>query len=312
MNIITLTLNPAFDVHCFSETFQPFSENLVKITAKDAGGKGINISRALAANGIESTAIAVLGDENADDFRCCFSSSKIKLEEIVIKGRIRENITLHTADSKETRISFEGFSTDDTLLSKINAKISAEIDKNTVLTFTGSLPKGITLEAVKKMLNDAKKKGARLVIDSKSFALKDLVDCGPWLIKPNDEEITQYTSTKISTLEEAAVAAESIRASRIENVMISLGKKGAVLASADGTFIASAPNVKVISTIGAGDSSIAGFLAAIKSGASYCDALKLAVCYGSAACMTDGTEPPLAGEVKALLENTKSTSLKRF
>ena len=69
MNIVTLTLNPAFDIHCYAQDFQPFHENLARITANDAGGKGVNISRALTVNGVENTALVVLGEENGDSFR---------------------------------------------------------------------------------------------------------------------------------------------------------------------------------------------------------------------------------------------------
>ena len=89
MNIITITLNPAFDVHCFAEHFNPFHENLARITDKSAGGKGVNSSRALTANGVENTALVVLGDENADDFRRCLSEYGMNVKEIVVKGRIR-------------------------------------------------------------------------------------------------------------------------------------------------------------------------------------------------------------------------------
>ena len=109
MNIITITLNPAFDIHCHTEQFAPYHENLAKITARDAGGKGVNISRALAANSVPNTALVVLGEENAEDFRRSLSKSGVQTKEICVKGRIRENITLHTDHAPETRISFQGF-----------------------------------------------------------------------------------------------------------------------------------------------------------------------------------------------------------
>lgn len=305
MNIITITLNPAFDVHCFAEHFNPFHENLARITDKSAGGKGVNISRALTANGVENTALVVLGDENADDFRRCLLEYGMNVKEIVVKGRIRENLTLHTSDSPETRISFAGFDADDTLLQKVEEALEGMLDCETVVTFTGRIPEGITLTAVKKMLIGMKNKGAKIVIDSKSFGIQDLIDCRPWLIKPNDEEIVDYCDSKVDSLEDAANAAEKLRALGIENVMISLGYKGAVLVCEDGRLAASAPSVEVLSTIGAGDSSIGGFVAAFKNGGAYSDMLKCAVCYGSAACMTRGTEPPLKQDVEELLKQVE-------
>lgn len=309
MKIITITLNPAFDIHCYTEQFCPFHENLANITERIAGGKGVNISRALTKNGVGNTALVVLGDENADDFRRSLARYGMNVEEIIVKGRIRENITIHTNDAAETRISFSGFEVDDTLLQKIKDTLEDRLDQDTIVTFTGRVPEGITLEEVKKMLIDMRNKGVKIVIDSKSFGTQDLIDCRPWLIKPNDEEIVEYSDSKVDSLETAVDAAEELRVLGIENVMISLGAKGAVLSCEEGTFIAEAPYVDTISTIGAGDSSIGGFVAAMKNGCSYEDMLRTAVCYGSAACMTEGTEPPSKEDVEALLKKIKITRL---
>ena len=108
MNIITVTLNPAFDMHCYTEDFQPFHENLAKITACEAGGKGINISRALTVNGVDNVALAVVGEENEEAFIKSLRADKMDVRSIRWSGRIRENITLHTNNAPETRISFSG------------------------------------------------------------------------------------------------------------------------------------------------------------------------------------------------------------
>ena len=300
MKIITITLNPAFDIHCYTRNFRPFQENLARITERAAGGKGVNISRALTANGIENTALVVLGDENAEDFRRSLSAYGMNVREIIVGGRIRENMTLHTDDSPETRISFSGFDADDSLLSSV-ADMLKEADGDTVVTFTGRVPEGISLDAVKNMLIGLRDKGVKIVIDSKSFGIQDLIECRPWLIKPNDEEIVDYCDTTIDGLETAVAEAEKLRGLGIENVMISLGSKGAVLACDDGRFIVDAPRIDVRSTIGAGDSSIGGFIAALSKGLPFADMLRWAVSFGSAACMTEGTEPPERSDVERLL-----------
>ena len=302
MNIITLTLNPAFDMHCFVKDFKPFHENLADITSLDAGGKGVNISRALVSLGVENKALIVLGDENGDPFKRALSDDGIDSLCIELKGRIRENITLHTNNAPETRISFRGFSADASLLNKVSDALDGIIDSNTVVTFTGSLPEGVSVADAKDMLCKMKEKGAKIVIDSRSFKLDDIKAVRPWLIKPNEEEISMYSVLKVTDLESAKIAAAELRQSCADNVMISLGGAGAVLACEDGIFAANAPKIKVLSTIGAGDSSIAGFIAAAKEGCTYAEMLKRAICYGSAACMTEGTRPPEKNAVEALME----------
>ena len=304
--IITLTLNPAFDIHCFAENFKPFHENLAKITDRDASGKGVNISRALNRTGVENLAFLVFGDENKESFEQGLAADKINYRSVTVKGRIRENITVHTNGADETRISFAGFSADASLLSLVEAELASEIDSHTVVTFTGRAPDGVSIADIKRFLRGLEARGARIVVDSKSFSIKDIIEVKPWLIKPNQEEISEYLCRPIDTFEQCVEAARELYSCGIANVMISLGEKGALLVCGEGTFVARAPAVNALSTIGAGDSSVAGFLAAAKDGKDAEACLCSAVSYGSAACMTEGTRPPRAEDIKVLLEKVKA------
>ena len=302
MNIVTLTLNPAFDIHCYAQDFKPFHENLARIIHNDAGGKGVNISRALTVNGVDNTALVVLGDENGDSFRRALDADKIIFNEITVAGRIRENITLHTNDAPETRISFAGFEADDGLIDRVRTELDRLLKRGDILTFTGRNPEGVGMDSVKDMLSHLRSRGVRIVLDSRSFSKQDMIDVRPWLIKPNEEEIGAYSDLEVRDFDGARAAAEELRAQGIENVMISLGSKGAMLCCETGCYVAHAPSVTALSTIGAGDSSIGGFCAAAKAGLSHPDMLRYAVAYGSAACMTEGTQPPRAEDVCRLLE----------
>ena len=122
--IITLTLSPAFDLHCLCPDLAINRENLATVQSRDAGGKGVNISRALCVNGVPNLALVVLGQENADSFRKSLDSDKMTYREVITEGRIRENITIHTNGAKETRISFSGFDADVSLLGKIEENLS--------------------------------------------------------------------------------------------------------------------------------------------------------------------------------------------
>ena len=95
MKIVTLTLNPAFDVHCFCDNFKPYHESIAQMTSRDAGGKGVNVSRALTANGTENLAIVVVGKENGTEFCQALQKDGLSVFAIWVDGRIRENITLH-------------------------------------------------------------------------------------------------------------------------------------------------------------------------------------------------------------------------
>lgn len=299
MRIYTITLNPAYDIHAEAEHFLPYHENLARVTSRDAGGKGVNISRALKNAGVENTALVVVGQDNSADFTAALSADCLDTVIFKTEGRIRENITLHSADAPETRISFSGFALNESILQKIADTIT--VDGDTVITFTGRVPNGISIDAVKSFLLSLKKGGAKIVIDSRSFTLSDIFEVSPYLIKPNEEEIAEFLGEKIGTIEKAAAAALKIHKEGVENVMISLGGLGAVLACREGVFSASAPKITPISTIGAGDSSIAGFISAANEP---CDTrLKRAIAFGSAACLTAGSRPPLLADIEKLLDS---------
>ena len=310
MKIITLTLNPAFDMHCYTKQFLPYHENSVEVTALDAGGKGVNISRTLKALGIASSALVVLGDENGALFRDRLTADGIDGVYVEAKGRIRENITIHESSAPETRISARGFSADERLLARVSDALDGLIDGSTVVAFSGSLPTGVPTSLAVRMLCEMKEKGAKIVIDSRSFTLDDIKAVHPWLIKPNEEEIALYSNQSVTDPESAARAALALQRDCAENVMISLGGDGAVLATANGVYTASAPEIEVRSTVGAGDSSIAGFLAATLERQDDRECLKYAVAVGSAACMTEGTKPPRREDVSTLLPLVKAEKLK--
>lgn len=298
MKIITLTLSPAFDMHCHADSLQLDHENLVHMDLCQAGGKGVNISRALVKNGTANLAVIVLGQENADSFLRNLDADGVTYEAVTVPGRIRENITIHTG-STETRISFPGFRVASDVLPQIEKKLLTLVDTDTVVTMTGRTAAGMPVKDVIAVLQKAADKGAKIVVDSRSFTLDDLKTLKPWLIKPNQEEISAYLGREVSNLEQTLAEARALHAAGIENVMISMGGDGALLVCGEGAFIAVPPKVAVKSTIGAGDSSIAGFAACPYENAA--ERLRWAVAYGSAACMTEGTLPPEPENVKDIL-----------
>lgn len=295
MKVYTITLNPAYDVHAYAEHFTPYHENLAHIRSKEAGGKGLNVTRALLAGQVPNTAVIVLGTENGADYRQYLSDTGVDCLLFEQEGRIRENLTLHCADSPETRISFAGFRLDATILGKIREALA--VDGETIVTFTGRVPDGVGMAEVKDFLQALKDRGAKIVLDSRSFTLEDMYEVRPWLIKPNQEEIAAFFNCPVETVEDAIDKAKQIAAHGITNVMISLGGEGALLLC-DGKLYHGVPaKIEPLSTIGAGDSSIAGFIAAAIRGETPAQCLCSAVAFGTAACLTEGTLPPSAEDI---------------
>ena len=296
MKIYTLTLNPAYDIHAFAKDLVINCENLAQIESREAGGKGVNISRALCNGEIPNTAIIVLGKENGDEFKNSISSMDCVLLEK--EGRIRENLTFHLENGTETRISFSGFPVDDGILEEVLDNIVIEND--TIVTFTGRIPAGVSKDKVKEFLKILQKQGVRIVLDSKSFTIEDIFEIKPWLIKPNQEEISDYLDCEINTLSQVLEKASVFTEHGIVNTMVTLGEKGAALLTKEKVYIATCPVIKAISTIGAGDSTIAGFLAGAFSGENANGCLKTAVSFGTAACLTAGTLPPIKEDIEKI------------
>ena len=307
MKIYTITLNPAYDIHAYAEHFAPFHENLANVTSREAGGKGVNLSRALQNGGTENTAIVVLGKDNCGEFKEELAQAGLTTLFLEKPGRIRENLTLHCADAPETRISFSGFPADDSLLTEVAELL--EVDEQTVVTFTGRVASGMSMEKIKAFLKDLQKQGAKIVLDSKSFSLEDIFDVSPWLIKPNQEEISEYLNCPIHTIEEAMEKARIFARHGVVNVMVSLGEQGAMLINGEQCYMAKPPVIEAVSTIGAGDSSLAGFIAAAKRGEDPAGCLKNAVTYGTAACLTVGTLPPTAEDIAAIYPQVEVKSV---
>lgn len=299
MRIYTLTLSPAYDVHAGAETFAAFHENLATITSREAGGKGVNISRALTAGGGHSTPVVVLGKENAAEFQQALTDAGLEGLLFFRDGRIRENLTLHCPGVPETRISFTGFSVDEELLDQIREAM--DVTQGTVVTFTGRVPSGIEMPRVKAFLKELQAAGARIVLDSRSFGLGDILEVRPWLIKPNQEEISMLCGCEVETMEQALEKAQVFVRAGIENVMVSLGGDGALLIHGGKVYRAIPPAITPVSTIGAGDSAIAGFIAAAQQGKAPQECLRWAAAYGTAACLTEGSQPPCGEEIRRIL-----------
>ena len=152
----------------------------------------------------------------------------------------------------------------------------------------------------KEFLKILRNRGARIVWDSKSFTIEDIFEIQPWLIKPNQEEISDYLGCEIKTLSQVLEKAAVFTEHGVINTMVTLGEKGAALLTKDKVYIATCPVIVVVSTIGAGDSTIAGFLAGTYAGETAIGCLKTAVSFGTAACMTAGTLPPRKEDIEKI------------
>ena len=309
--IKTVTLNPAFDLHYYMESFEAKRENYVQNVICDAGGKGVNISRALTVNGTYNTAYLILGDENGAAFEAQLRRDGLNFVSLYTEGRVRENVTLHPAGDKETRISLDTFSVSPIMLERMGEALHQGNADGCLLAFAGRLPRGIDKSAAIAFLKAQIERGDKVIVDSNSLTPEDLQQIRPWFIKPNEQEIEAFLGRSVKDPEDAARAAkELVQKGVAEEVMISLGGDGAVWSNGERMLILTVPKLEhPVSTIGAGDSTLAGLLAATAKGADAKEALCNAVAYGTAACMTAGTLPPRPEDVASVLAKVCVTEI---
>ena len=305
MKIVTTTLNPAFDMHYEMKEFILFKENYVDSILISAGGKGINISRALTNSGIKNTAYVILGKENAENFVTKLNADGVIFKGVFCEGRIRENITVHTPGNPETRISLDSFSLTAEVLNQLLGELLQVVDHQTILTFSGRIPKGLPVDTVIDFLGELSIHRCLIAVDCNSFTMEELIRIRPWLIKPNEQEVKVLLGENVGSIGQAMDAAVRIHECGVENVIVSMGKAGAAAAAGDSKYIVEVPPVTPLSTIGAGDSMLAGFIGAYASGALLEECLKNAAVFGTSACLTQGTNPPKACDISTIREQIK-------
>lgn len=301
MHIRTLTLNPAFDLHYQVQAFRVGAENYAQSVRRDAGGKGINTARALTVNGVKCTAFAVLGRDNAAEFEQRLCADRLPYRAVYVPGAIRENMTVHSDGGAETRISLDQFVVPpDTLASLLQQLTPVAAD--CVLAVGGRIPQGLTLGDVTAFLSTLRRWGTRVVLDSNSMTVESLRRVHPMLVKPNQSELAALCGALpgADPTDPAACAVRLVREGLCEQALITLGADGAWYSDGARLFRVEAPPIRSVSTIGAGDSVIAGFLAAWAQSAPIDEVLRTAISWGTAACLTPGTHPPTPDRIHAI------------
>ncbi len=304
MKIFTITLNPVYDIFYSVPKFTPNEENQASGVTVYTGGKGVNVSRALLACGYDTRAYLLLGHENCQSFVEGMTQAQIPTRLFYTDGRMRENVTLIDGEGNETRIVMNDFSANPEALEYILSTLEKEVTPDDVIACCGRFPKGIPTEMTVKFIEGLKKLTDKVALDTKSLGLSYMLEIAPWFIKPNMKEAEALVGYPCSDKETALKAAEDLYNKGIKNVMISLGESGAVYCGELGKCYVKIPAINPVSTVGAGDSSVAGFIASYIEDptAEYC--AKMACAYGSACCLEEGVNPPTPENIKAIADKT--------
>ncbi|HEY8721908.1 1-phosphofructokinase family hexose kinase [Pengzhenrongella sp.] len=302
--IITLTPNPSLDRTI--ELAGPLARGDVQRAVaahQEPGGKGVNIARALEVSGVRS--LAILPGDDEDPVLLALEEQKIPHLGLHIGARLRSNVAITEPDGTTTKVNEPG---PELTAAQQRALVELVLEKAEGarwLVLAGSLPPGVPAEFYAEITDELHRRhgvnAPKVAIDSSGAPLAAAIASRPDLLKPNAEELAELTGISDGDSLEAdphlaADAARKLVAGGVGAVLATLGSKGAVLVTADGCWFAQSPKIVAVSTVGAGDSALAGYLLSDIAGASPADCLRQAAAHGAAAASLPGSTVPARSE----------------
>jgi 1-phosphofructokinase len=303
--IVTLTTNPSIDrtVTLAGELERGAVLRAESVTSQ-GGGKGVNISRAAVAAGVRT--IAVLPALKDSPFVLDLLRDGIDCRPEPPAGDVRVNLTLTEPDGTTTKVNTPGAAVGRSDLDRLAAAVTVRARLAQWVVLAGSLPPGAPDAWYAELLAQLRGTGASVAVDTSGAPLMALAagleDHAPSLMKPNGEELASLTGGDADRIEAdplaAAAAAGELVARGVGAVLATLGGSGAVLVTPEGAWHATPPPTTVVSTVGAGDSSLFGYLLGDLRGGDAAERLRLAVAYGSAAAGLPGTTIPTPDHVR--------------
>ncbi len=308
--ILTVTLNAAIDKRYVVEEFKTGSVCRVKECSYSAGGKGLNVSRVAAIAGEEVVATGFVGGHAGNYIVEVLEGQNIKGDFVHISGESRSCINIYD-ETNHTQTEFlePGVFVTDGNKEEMLKKFIELVDKCSVVAISGSVPKGVSADLYKDMINISNQHGKKVILDTSGKLLEEAVEAKPFMIKPNMDEIQMLTGKNLESLEDLIDAAITLQRSGIEVVVISRGSEGSLIVCEEGVFQAVVPTIDAVNTVGCGDSMIAGFAVGFSRGLSMEESIKLASAISAANAMRMETGFFIRHDMEELLPKIKVEKL---
>ena len=284
--IYTITFNPALDYVMTIDKLEVGSVNRSKTEKILPGGKGINVSMVLTNLGVENTALGFVAGFTGKNIEDIIMERGCKTDFVTLKDGV-SRINVKLMSEPETEINGNGPSISEAEVAELFSKLD-KMKVDDTLVLAGSVPSSLPDDIYSRILEHLKDKGVRIVVDATGDLLVNCLKYKPFLIKPNNFELEQIFNTKLDSREDIVRCALKLKEMGAVNVLVSMGKDGAILVDEKGAVHdMMAPDGKVVNTVGAGDSMVAGFLAGYYEKNDYEYALKLSVATGSASAFSE-------------------------
>ena len=279
--IYTVTLNPSIDYVINLKSLNIGQINRVNSENIYPGGKGINVSRVLKTLGYDNVATGFISGFTGDFIINSLCELDVKSDFIKLNnGFTRINVKIKS--NEETEINGGGPHISDEKLKELFDKLS-DLKEDDILILAGSIPSTLSDDLYEKIIKHVEDNKVKVVVDATKNLLLNVLKYNPFLIKPNNHELEEIFNVKLDNLNDITTYAKKLQEMGARNVLVSMGKDGALLITENGqVLISNAPNGRVINSVGAGDSMVAGFICGYLNSNSYEEALKLGSASGSA------------------------------
>ena len=256
--VVTVTLNPALDLTGSLNSLNVGTVSLVNSSAFHAAGKGVNVARVLSDLGADVTVTGFLGRDNQEMFCQLFEQIGATDRFIRVDGATRINVKLVESDKQVSDINFPGVEVTPAAIEEFEKCLFDLAESHDYFVLAGSLPKGVSAELCAEWIDKLQSMGKKVLFDSSRDALKAGIEASPWLIKPNDEELSHFVGKELTSVEACQQAASDLSVKGIENIVVSMGADGVMWLNNNRWLSAKPPKMNVISTVGAGDTLVAG------------------------------------------------------
>lgn len=301
--IVTVTLNPAIDRTVSLNNLSVDKVNRVLHVQRDAGGKGLNVSKTIKALGGNSTAVAVLGGRNGQWIEEEAERLQLKLKVVSTPGETRENIKIVDVAAKQyTDLNEPGPTATTVLREALEDTLEQLVSAGDYVVLAGSALPGMEAEIFAALSEKLSEKGVKVILDIEGEYLKHALSTRPYLIKPNIDELEGLLGRSLSTVEEIVKAARELIDQGVSHVAVSRGSKGLLWVDAMTVLSADALKVEVKSTVGAGDAVVAALVTGLESGEEPNQLVRKAVATATSVVMQSGSRTGNLSNVSELMK----------
>ena len=308
--ILTVTLNAAIDKRYVVEGFRTGEVNRVKECTYVPGGKGLNVSKPASIYGAEVVATGFAGGHAGAYIEDALKPFGIRSAFYHVDAESRSCINIwDEVNQVQTEFLEPGFTLTEEDFAGFEAKFRQLVQEAKVVAMSGSVPKGLDGTAYQRLVKIVKDAGIPVILDTSGKLLEMGIEAIPTMIKPNIDEIRMLTGKRCDDISEIIEAARAIHERGVKIVAVSLGADGSLAVGDDGIFRARVPKIDAVSTVGCGDSMIAGFALGLSKGLPLEETLRLASAISAAAAMREETGFFVMEDMEKLLPQIEITRL---